>query len=240
MGLREDAKQARRQNIVLAARNMMRETGDSGFSMRILARKAGVSIATPYNLFGSKQEILYAVLDADLASYQERLGALRVDPLERIFRSITVATSLYSEQPGFYRAVLVALYKDSGSELRTMFSGPRQVVMQNLVRNAKLAGYLRSSMCVDAVARNLSYVFFAGILEWVSGLISLSEFEVRVQYGVGLTLSGAASEEHRHTLDSRVGTLQQQLANSEARPKQRIRLRPASYGQPETLVHTAL
>ena len=237
MGLREDSKQARRKNILLAARDLMRDTGDSGFSMRILARKAGVSIATPYNLFGSKQEILYAVLDADLASYQHRLDKLQVDPLERIFCSITVATSFYSEQPGFYQAILVALYKDRSSELRTMFSGPRQVMMQNLVRNAQIANYLRKSMDVEAIARNISYVFFAGIVEWVSGVISLSELEVRAQYGVGLTLSGAATNEYRRDIEQRVDSLQKQLANFGSPPKQRIRVRPASAEHPQSLIH---
>jgi len=240
MGLREDAKRARRKTILLAARNLMRETGDSGFSMRILAIKAGVSIATPYNLFGSKQKILYAVLDADLASYQGRLNELQVDPLERIFRSITLATSFYSEQPGFYRAILIALYKDRGSELRTMFSGPRQVVMDNLVHNAQLAAYLRNSIDAEAVARNISYVFFAGMVEWVSGLISLPEFEVRAQYGTGLTLSGAATEEHRRGIDIRVDRLQKQLASFVSHPKQRIRVRPTSTSHPQSLIHRSL
>jgi AcrR family transcriptional regulator len=72
MSNREEAKHKRRRQIVRDARALMQKTGDTGFSMRALAEQAGVSIATPYNLFGSKQTIMFAVLDDDL------VDALRV------------------------------------------------------------------------------------------------------------------------------------------------------------------
>lgn len=237
MGLREDSKQQRRNKILLTARDLMRTTGDSGFSMRGLATRAGVSIATPYNLFGSKQKILHAVLDADLATYQSRLDQLQVNPLERVFQSITLATAFYSEQPGFYRAILVALNKDGDGELRTLFSGPRQLMMNNLVRNAQSAGYLRKHMSADSIARNISYVFFAGIVEWVGGLITLPELEVRAQFGAGLTLAGAATQEHRLEMESRIDKLQIQLARFVAQPKQRIRVRAADDMNTQQITH---
>ncbi len=237
MGLREDSKQLRRHQILLAARDLMRKTGDSGFSMRILASRAGVSIATPYNLFGSKQEILHAVLDADLASYQSRLNQLQVNPLERVFQSITLATAFYSEQPGFYRAILVALNKDGEGELRTLFSGPRQVMMNKLVRNAQTSGYLRKHIRADYIARTISYVFFAGIVEWVSGLITLAELEVRAQFGAGLALAGAATQAHRQEIESRVDNLQDQLTRIAALPKQRIRLRATDDSSTQQATH---
>ncbi|MDO8381258.1 hypothetical protein [Phenylobacterium sp.] len=53
--------------------------------MRALATGAGVSLATPYNLFGSKRAIVLAVLD-DVRAFHERFSHLSsADPLERIF-----------------------------------------------------------------------------------------------------------------------------------------------------------
>ena len=86
MSNREEAKHSRRRKIVRAARVLMQQTGDAGFSMRALAEQAGVSIATPYNLFGSKQAIMFAVLDADLEYYQKRLAKVRVDELDVFFK----------------------------------------------------------------------------------------------------------------------------------------------------------
>lgn len=225
MGLRENAKLERRQQIVRAARKLMRDTGDSGFSMRTLAREAGVSIATPYNLFGSKQTIMYAVLDADLESYQSRLAALQVNEMQRLFSAISLATSLYAEEPGFYRAVLFAVYKNGGKEYSTMFSGPRHLFLKKLVKSAQIAGYLRSGTDADALARTIGYVFFSGIMEWVGGLINLTELELRVQYGVGLLLLGAASSEHHMAVMQQVDGLQTQLQQICLQSKKRIRVR---------------
>jgi len=61
MGLREKQTGERRERILDAARKLMRRTGGTGFTMRALAKEAGVSLATPYNLFRSKSGVLYAL-----------------------------------------------------------------------------------------------------------------------------------------------------------------------------------
>ena len=78
---------AKRQRAILdAARDIMAESGEGGLTMFALASRAGVSPATPYNLFGSKQAILQAVYEEDMhdfhANYDEKAGT---DPLGRIF-----------------------------------------------------------------------------------------------------------------------------------------------------------
>ena len=61
MGLRERRKLERRERILAAAQELIRATGSLGLSMRALALKAEVSLATPYNLFGSKGAVLHAL-----------------------------------------------------------------------------------------------------------------------------------------------------------------------------------
>src|SRR5262249_5739366 len=119
MSNREEAKHRRRRQIVKAARALMQQTGDTGFSMRALAEHARGSIATPYNLFGSKPTIMFAVLDADRENYQTRLAKVRVDELDVFFKAVSLATSLYSTEPSFYRAVLLAVYNEGGREFRS-------------------------------------------------------------------------------------------------------------------------
>lgn len=193
MSNREEAKHSRRRKIVRAARVLMQQTGDTGFSMRALAEQAGVSIATPYNLFGSKQAIMFAVLDADLEHYQKRLAKVRVDELDVFFKAVSLATTLYSTEPSFYRAVLFAVYNDGGREFRSMFGGPRHVMWRGFVQDAVKAGFLSSDVEPDAFAINLGRTFFSAILEWVSGELSLPELEAWVQYGFALSLSAMST-----------------------------------------------
>jgi AcrR family transcriptional regulator len=193
MSNREEAKHSRRRKIVRAARVLMQQTGDTGFSMRALAEQAGVSIATPYNLFGSKQAIMFAVLDADLEYYQKRLAKVRVDELDVFFKAVSLATTLYSTEPSFYRAVLFAVYNDGGREFRSMFGGPRHIMWRGFVQDAVKAGFLSSDVEPDAFAINLGRTFFSAILEWVSGELSLPELEAWAQYGFALSLSAMST-----------------------------------------------
>ena len=95
MGVREEGKNERRNRITAAARSLI-QSGDSGFRMRALAEEAGVSIATPYNLFGSKQAILSAVMDADLSRFKETLARQRADNLSTVsYTHLTLPTTPY-------------------------------------------------------------------------------------------------------------------------------------------------
>jgi len=190
---------------------LMQQTGDAGFSMRALAEQAGVSIATPYNLFGSKQAVMFAVLDADLEYYQKRLAKVRVDELDVFFKAVSLATTLYSTEPSFYRAVLFAVYNDGGREFRSMFGGPRHAMWKGFVQDAVKAGFLSEDVEPDAFAINLGRTFFSAILEWVSGELSLPELEAWAQYGFALSLSAMSTPASAERLHSKAVAQQQRL-----------------------------
>ena len=211
MSNREEAKHSRRRRIVRAARALMQQTGDTGFSMRALAEQSGVSIATPYNLFGSKQAIMFAVLDADLEYYQKRLAKVRVDELDVFFRAVSLATSLYSTEPSFYRAVLLAVYNDGGREFRSMFGGPRHAMWKGLVQDAINANFLSSDVEPDAFAINLGRSFFSAILEWANGQLTLPELDAWAQYGFALALSGMATPQSAARLHEKSVAQQKRL-----------------------------
>src|SRR5262245_18053738 len=208
---RTEGKQRRGREIVRAARALMQKTGSTGFSMRTLAENAGVSIATPYNLFGSKQAVMYAVLDDDLEVYQKRLAGLSVDRIELFFKAVALATSMYATEPAFYRAVLTAVYNDGGTEFRSMFGGPRHAMWRGFVQSAVDARLLDAAVDVDALAITLAHLFFSCILEWAAGELSLAELEVRTQYGFALTLLAMATPASANRLRERAVLLQKRL-----------------------------
>jgi AcrR family transcriptional regulator len=227
MPSREESKEQRRRTIVRAARTLMQETNQAGFSMRGLADKAGVSIATPYNLFGSKQAVMFAVLDADLEEYQEQLERLKADEIDVFFKAVSLATSLYSAEPGFYRAVLFAAYNDGGTEFRAMFGGPRHAMWRRLVNNAREAGMLAEDVESNSFAINLGHIFFSCIIEWVNGLLSLDELEARAQYGFAIALRGVSTPASAERLWHKITATQKRL-KSLHRKRRRLEQEPAA------------
>ncbi len=57
--------------------------------MRELAKKAGVSPATPYNLLSNKANLLALVVQDEFQDFQAKLGALRhLDAFDRLFGAV--------------------------------------------------------------------------------------------------------------------------------------------------------
>ncbi len=207
----EAGKDRRRRAIVQAARRLMQKTGRAGFSMRALAEEAGVSVPTPYNLFGSKQAIMYAVLDTDIEHYGADLDALAADEIGIFFEAVTVAVQRFGSEPAFHKAVLSAVYNEGGKEYRAMFSAPRHAMWRKLVVAAQNAGLIARHVNADAFALQLGRSFFASILEWVHGELSLDELHTWAQYGFALLLLGVATARSADELDDRMRALQKQL-----------------------------
>jgi AcrR family transcriptional regulator len=170
------------------------------FSMRTLAEQAGVSIATPYNLFGSKREILLAVLDADLSDFQQALAALEADEIEVLFEALRLMSSFLADEPTFYRNVFVAVARDA-PELRFLVSGPRYLAWKRLLRQATAAGLLADNVDLDAMAVVSSQLIAATLLEWAQGGLTLEEMDARNQYGVALMLLAICTERSRTHLE---------------------------------------
>ena len=211
MATREEAKQIRREQILAAARDMIRETSRTKFSMRALAERAGVSLVTPYNLFGSKQAIMYQLLDEDISRFGRQLVRSKKDPLDMLFRAVTLGRKYFDDEADYYRAVLFSVYSDGGTEYRSMFQGPRMALWRSLVEKAVKDGYLAKEVDANAFANNLASIYFANILEWVAGGISLRAMEIRTHYGFALALHSMAKPAHRARMREQVMSAQSRL-----------------------------
>jgi AcrR family transcriptional regulator len=207
---REAGKERRRQVILEAARELIKESGETGLSMRSLAERASVSTATPYNLFGSKQGVLAALLNADLRRYQRRLRRSAGDEIELLFDAVSVAREFFDREPEFYRSVLGAVYV-AGPGYRTLFGAPRIALWRWLVQRAIDAGQLPPRVDAHALAASLLMIFMAAIMEWVSGQIPLDELESRTHYGLALCLLGVADPAVRPRLEQRLYAMQDRL-----------------------------
>lgn len=212
MSVRETGKSQRRDRIVAAARQLIGETGATVLSMRGLADRSGVSLATPYNLFGSKQAIIEAVLAADVALFVSRASELSVsDPIQRIFDVLRLAMHFYRAEPSFYRALFSALFNAGSLDLAMMFNPPRHAFWQGLVQQAVADGALLADTDSALFARALGHSFGAGMLEWVGQEVDLERVETALGYDFALMLAGAATPAHQGALHERVRERQRRL-----------------------------
>jgi len=214
MPSREEAKELRRRRILEAARSLIRETEKTRFSMRVLAERSGVSLVTPYNLFGSKQAIMGTLLDEDITQFAGQLGRSRKDALDRIFHAVTLGCTHFRQDERYFRAVLSAVYADgANTEYRSRFGGPRLALWHSLVQAALDEGFLRSDVDVRLLAATLSNNFYANILPWAAGEITLREMERLSLYSFALSLYASARPDYTRRLRERILTAQAALTD---------------------------
>lgn len=141
MALSIEAREARCRTIVDAAHMLVRETGGAGFSMLQLAKAAAVSPATPYNLLGSKSEVLRRVIHDEFERFANRLSSQPLlPPLERLFAAIDLVVVHYLDEPDFYRGLYHAVLDTSAGELRAMMTAEGQTLWCAMVEDAAREG----------------------------------------------------------------------------------------------------
>jgi AcrR family transcriptional regulator len=214
-GRREQAKAERRTRIVRAARELIRQTGDTDLSMRAIAKRADVSLTTPYNLFGSKRAVVLAVFE-DERDFAERFARLQAaNALDRIFDAHELAVSYYIDDPDFYRTLWKALLSTEGDDPTGLATPERlkrnRAAWRALLVAAQDEGLLDRAVSADLLERTLSSFTNGTMLTWAMGLSSTEELSPNTALGFALALSGAATPAGRAILKAQIQRYQQAL-----------------------------
>lgn len=191
---------------------MIRETGDAALSMRALAERAGVSPATPYNLFGSRRAIVLAAV-GDVPEFLTRFRRFNApDAVEPLFRAVELAVEFYVADPFFYRTLWRAVFAGSEGVRPEIYSAARDAFWRDLLEAAGRAGVFEPDVDLELLWRALDRAFSSSMLEWVLGELADARLAPTIRHGYALVLGGAASEAWRPLLLARLKEAQAALA----------------------------
>lgn len=196
----EESKAMRRAAILAAARELMNASDGVSFSMRKLAQMADVSVATPYNLFGSKQAILSALLKEDTKRLETYLEDKVSDELEAFFTASAVMSFVYEQHPAYHRNLLSAAFQNGGPDTRREMGASAVQLWRKLLEEAIEAGYLAGDVSPRVFAVTFGELLLINIQIWAHGLISIEEMKARNQFGASLLLLGVATKKGRERL----------------------------------------
>ena len=193
----ELAKVIRRGRIIDAAEDLIRSSGNTNFSMNSLARHAGLSTNTTYNLIGSKAAVLYTLLNRSV----ESIGSARLastehrDPLASLLHAGDTAVAVFTSEPTFYRPLLRFLFSAEEPGPRAEFMRLSQsywtAAAAPLDNSDRLVA---SGLKSNDLARDL-LIFFTGATEfWVHDELSADAFRAQIQHGISLRLLCVADE----------------------------------------------
>ena len=233
MGLREKQTSERRERILEAARKLIRAAGGTNFSMRALADAAEVSLATPYNLFGSKSGVLYALLNLSLEKVDRAAHTFASsNPVERVLEVAGIAADVYARDAAFYRPLMQFLIGARDLEHRPRFIARSLAGWTRTVQAAVRHGLLPAAIDVGRLARQLM-INFTGVLQlWIHEELDEDGFCAQSLYGSTLLVLANAEAAARPRLQERLRSIERRLprelavaeqTNRAARAKKRVK-----------------
>lgn len=190
-GLRERHKQQRRERILTAIRELLRERPDETPTVERIAELADLSPATVFNLVGPREQQWAALCEELLGELDTCLAfAAEEDPREQARRIVSDTAELFIADAAVFRH-LVNSWERSGSLLQEN-PVPR---LRAALRRGQASGMLRSELHVEALIGHLATACGGALRQWAAGQISDAAFRRRVRFAVDVVFAAGASED---------------------------------------------
>jgi AcrR family transcriptional regulator len=163
----------RTRRIVLAAIELAEKGGFEGVRLRDVASHAGVALGTVYRRFRSKEDLLLAALELQVAAHEERMverPPAGATPLERVGAFFEITTEAMCSRPHLARALVRAIFAGGpGLSLRVAaFHSRMEAMIAAALRGEP--GERPPSDVEARIGRALLRVWFASLSGWASGL----------------------------------------------------------------------
>ena len=212
MSTRELQKNARRRVIMDAARALIMDGKDRDFSMPALAEKAGVSLVTPYNLFGSKSSILMEIVREDIFERVAEIDALPDNDLPAWIGAVSrTLAGIYYSNRHFYRRMIVTLVaQESAEEQRTALELSFAIFTAPL-RRLQASGLVSNALPAEILARHAAHSVSGSLQQRLMERGSEALLRNEIEMGLLVVLAGLCGDRDRSVLRERM----QELAGAE-------------------------
>jgi len=181
--LRERQVAERRARILRAAETLIRRTRGTDFPMLRLAAAAEVSPATLYNLFATKEGLLYTLLSRTLEAFEAKaVDSESREPMEPVVGATDNAVQIFLDDPKFLRPLYRFLLGVTDPAHRPRFIRRAHAYWRAAV-DAAVGQHTPVAFSADGIAAALM-AHFVGVLElWVHGDIDDEAFRAQAIYG---------------------------------------------------------
>ena len=202
--------QARRNRILQEARRVLATEGYAALNTRDLARAAGVTPPTLYNLIGSKAAIVSTLsleavdlIEASLEKWEHASG------LEVAEAIVLESIRLFEQDEDYFRAAFIASDTEAlgDSNLYQTITQRAVDVAMSAVTAARKQRLLRGKVANEALATQMYACYRAPLRDWVYQHATLDEFRAQALMGIYLMLAADAVDTFRDVLLGRVESI---------------------------------
>jgi AcrR family transcriptional regulator len=165
-----------------------------------LAQRAGVAIATPYKLIGSKNQVIVALHAWETGRFSEQIDKLdEPDPVLRLLKSVDVALDIHLSDEPYFKALSRAAFT-AMQPVQEYYDAERDRFFLNALQAMKAAGLIRAGYDIGLLATVLAHQYFACVRGWASGGIPSGELHARMGHALSLTLAAIVAPSRRAVL----------------------------------------
>ena len=202
----------RRQAILDAARALMLEDKGGDFSMPSLAEKAGVSLVTPYNLFGSKSNILLEIARQDIFARMTEIEDLPCEGLAEFLSDVSgVLARVYYRNRHFYRRMMIVMTAQESAEgIRAVVNlhySMFEPLIARLLEQRKLLPVLSARILARQFAHSVSSSLQHRLIERGSE----QRLQHEIELGLLLIAAGLAPTGERSAVLERIREVEQAI-----------------------------
>jgi AcrR family transcriptional regulator len=203
LSLREKNRLRTRDEVLDAAERLLSRSETANFSMRELAKEAGMSFATPFNHFGSKGAVVRELSVRVIERMAERFRHERPsgDATDRVLAMGGIAVSALLARSAVYRTVVASLgTMDSGSSEAHRLSRDLWLVALEGLDGLEVEA-------IDAaplLAEQLAFMFRGCLSFWIAGEITDQALGPAVNAGLSTVLLGFTALDRRQSVRSNV------------------------------------
>jgi len=212
-GLRERNKERRRQAILDAALELLRANDIESVTIEQIAALAEVSPPTIYNLIGTREQLLVALVDRiseDLIGRFEPPDGEIDDPIGAMRLAVDETVAAFVADSAAYRQIVRALGNLAVSGSRHAFDASALHVYG--MRRAQALGILRDDLDPVALGRQSFLAYVAALTTWAAGRLADRGFGIAARHGMMTVLAAASSDAYRAAHQEEFSELGTQLA----------------------------
>ena len=171
-------QQRRRERILHSTRDQLSQVGYEGLNMRELAVIADVSTSTLYNLYQSKDALILAALEDQLAEINAVVVKTNTSGLGRYVARVEAVADQIVETPKYAEAMGKMLFSaDAQDPIVQLLIGTSLSFNREELAEMAVSGELRLETDRDFLARLLSSVGWSTVLMWMKGYVALHDFK---------------------------------------------------------------
>lgn len=198
----------RRVRILASARETLSREGFEALTVRDLAKQAGVTVPTIYNLIGNKTAILRRLIEDMVLRCEDVLESSNAqDPLGMAESVVTSLAGLFVEDEDFCRAALLAGLHIAADDSDTTPSGllerSAQIAME-ICHEARAQGLLMGAIDTTTLGERAFDSYRIAVFDWLNGVIDTEGFQRNALIGFFVCLASDATPEFRDQLMSRI------------------------------------